>query len=182
MLNTLPLAQLIRISIAIGTALFPLAVTIIYGGVHANATIRTVPESIIDRQLVANQDISSANINRQQQADIEGIHQTLTQRYRGINELNAERIERTLLSVSVAEKAFNRNLFREIKANHVDSSNEVLSVELVSLSKQNAMVKVEEIIRLRQGNESKELKRSLLFKMVKNNGLWKIINAVETLH
>jgi hypothetical protein len=128
------------------------------------------------------QPTTTANINRQQQADIESIYQTLNQRYRGINELNAERIERTLLSVSVAEKAFNRNLFREIKDNHVDSSNEVLSVELVSLSKQNAMVKVEKIIRLRRGNESKELKRSLLFKMVKTNGLWKIINAVETLH
>mgnify|MGYP000426790641 CR=1 FL=1 len=180
MLNTLPLGQLIRISIAIGTALFPLAVTIMYGGVHANAAIRTVPESTRDPQLIANQDLFSANINRQQQADIEGIYQTLTQRYRGINELNAERIERTLLSVSVAEKAFNRNLFRELKANHVDSSNEVLSIELISLSKQNAMVKVEEILRARQGNQSKEFKRSLLFKMVKTNGLWKIINFVET--
>ena len=82
----------------------------------------------------------------------------------------------------VAEKAFNRNLFREVKANHIDLSNEVLSVELISLSKQNAMVKVEEILRARQGNQSKELKRSLLFKMVKTNGLWKIINAVETVH
>ena len=67
-----------------------------------------------------------------------------------------------------------------ILSNHVDSSNEVLSIELISLSKQNAMVKVEEILRARQGNQSKEFKRSLLFKMVKTNGLWKIINFVET--
>ena len=103
MLNTLPLKPLIRTSIVIGTALFPLAMTVMYDSVHANAAITTVQESTRDRQLIASQDISSANINRQQQADIKGIHQTLTQRYRGINELNAERIEKPLLSVSVAQ-------------------------------------------------------------------------------
>ncbi len=179
MLNTRTLSQLLRISMAIGITL---PMTIMYGGVNANAAITNVQKSTRDHQLIANQDLSSANINHQQKADIEGIYQTLTQRYLGINELNAERIEKPLLSVSVSEKTFNRNLIRELKANHIDVSNEVLSVELVSLSKQNAMVKVEEILRARHGKESKELKRSLLFKMVKNNGLWKIINAIETLH
>jgi hypothetical protein len=175
MLNTLPLAQLLRFSIKTLLLSFSLEILAV-SGTCANATTTTMQQSINSRQHIAKQDRSSANINHQKQTDLEGIHQTLTQYYSGANELNVEQMERASLSLSADDKASNQQIFNEIKVNHINLSVEVQNIELLSMSGQKATVKVDEVMKLSKGLRSGGLQRSVAFMMVKVNGKWKIVN------
>lgn len=174
MLDTAPLAQLRRFSIKTLLLFFSLDILAV-SSTCANATA-TTQQSMNSRQLIAKQDRSSANVNRQQQADIESIHQTLTQYYRGANELSVERMERASLSLSADDRASNQKMFHEIKVNHINFSVEVDNIELLSMSGQKATVKVDEVMKISQGLRAGGLKRSVSFMMVKVNGIWKIVN------
>ena len=174
MLNTLLLARSLRIVTKISTAFLPLIVMAISNTPYANATTTVLRKSMRDQQLITKLDTSPVNVTSQQQADIKGINQTLTQYYRGANELNSERIGRAWISYSATKKASDRDLFGEIKANHIDTSVEVKNIELLSLSEHNATLEVEEVIRLKKSNRPRELQRLLKFTMVKINNSWKI--------
>jgi hypothetical protein len=175
MLNILLLTRLFHIATGISIAVLSSIVTSINNTPCAEATTAVSEKSIGEQQLISELDKSSANLNIYQKADVKGINQTLTQYYRGANELDFKRVGRSWKSYSVAKKASDRELLSEIKAKHIDDiSIEVKKIDLLSLSQDNATLEIEEIMRLRKGNRSRELQRLLKFTMVKINSSWKI--------
>jgi hypothetical protein len=157
----------------IAITILPLSLTALSGISSANAAIESKPQIASQHQSIAKQD-KSANVNAKQQADINSIHQTITQFYRGMNEFDVDRMERASLSVPAAAKASMRRIFTRLKANDIDMSIEVRNIELVSLSQNNAIVKIDQVVKGRKGNRSTESKQTASLMLVKYNGKWKI--------
>jgi hypothetical protein len=157
----------------IAITIVPLSLTALGGMSSVNAAIEFKPQVASQNQFIAKQN-KSANVDAQQQADIDSIHQTITQFYRGMNEFDVDRMARASLSVPAADKASMRRVFNRLKANNIDMSIEVRNIELVSFSQNNAVVKIDQIVKGRKGNLSTESKQAASLTLVKYNGQWKI--------
>lgn len=170
MVKTILLAQSLQIGIAIATTLLPLTLTALNG--YAATKQSQTAQGSSQHQLIAKQ-AKSANVNTQQ-ADVEAIHQTLTQFYRGVNELDLDRMTRATLIVPAAEKAYTRRMFDRLKASRVDFSVEVRNIELVSISPHNALVKVEQLVKSRSSSGASEIQGTSSIALIKTKGKWKI--------
>jgi hypothetical protein len=118
-----------------------------------------------------------AHLNAQQQSDVKGIHRTLTEFYRGLNEYNVDRMARVAVTTSNNEKAYMQRMFDKLKAYNVDMSIEVQDIELVSLSDHNAVVKVTQLMRARGSGRAISSQQSSSFSLVKNQGRWRVIDS-----
>ncbi len=157
----------------IAITILPLSLTALSGISSANAAIESKPQVVSQHQFIAKQN-KSANVDAQQQADIDSIHQTITQFYRGMNEFDVDRMAKVSLSVPAADKAYMRRLFSRLKANNIDMSIEVRNIELISLSQNNALIKIDRIVKGRRGKISTESKQTASLTLVKYQGKWKI--------
>jgi hypothetical protein len=157
----------------IAIALLPLSLTALGGMSSANAAIESKPQIASEHQFIAKQN-KSANVDAQQQADIDSIHQTITQFYRGMNQFDVDRMAKVSLSVPAADKAYMRRVFNRLKANNIDMSIEVRNIELTSFSQNNAIVKIDQIVKGRRGKISTESKQTASLVLVKYQGKWKI--------
>jgi ketosteroid isomerase-like protein len=118
-----------------------------------------------------------AHLNSQQQSDVKGIHRTLTEFYRGLNEYNVDRMARVAVTTSNNEKAYMQRIFDKLKAYNVDMSIEVQDIELISLSDHNAIVKVTQLMRARGSGRAMSSQQSSSFSLVKNQGRWRVIDS-----
>jgi hypothetical protein len=157
----------------IAITILPLSLTALGGMSSANAAIESKPQIASEHQFIAKQN-KSANVDAQQQADIDSIHQTITQFYRGMNQFDVDRMAKVSLSVPAADKAYMRRVFNRLKANNIDMSIEVRNIELISFSQNNALVKIEQIVKGRRGKISTESKQTASLMLVKYQGEWKI--------
>jgi hypothetical protein len=116
----------------------------------------------------------SAHINSQQQSDVKGIHRTLTQFYRGLNEYDVDRMARVAMPASEQEKSFLRTQFSKFRSARVRVSVEVKNIELLSLSDRQATVNIEQFITTRapQGLYTNTYTASVV--LVKDRGQWKV--------
>jgi hypothetical protein len=157
----------------IAITILPLSLTVLSGMSSANAAIESTPQIASQNQLIAKQN-KSANVDAQQQAEIDSIHQTITQFYRGMNEFDVDRMAKVSLSVPAADKAYMRRVFNRLKANNIDMSIEVRNIELISFSQNTALVKIDQIVKGRRGKISTESKQTASLALVKYQGKWKI--------
>jgi hypothetical protein len=157
----------------IAIKILPLSLTTLSGISLANAATEPKLQGTSGHQFIAKQD-KSGNVAAQQQADIASIHQTITQFYRGMNEFDVDRMERSSLSVPAADKASMRKFFNRLKSNNIDMSVEVRNIELVSFSQNNAVVKIEQVVKGRRDKKTAEFKQVGSLMLVKHHGKWKI--------
>jgi hypothetical protein len=157
----------------IAITILPLSLTALSGISSANAAIESKPQIASQNQFIAKQN-KSANVDAQQQADIDSIHQTITQFYRGMNEFDVDRMAKVSLSVPAADKAYMRRVFNRLKANNINMSIEVRNIELISFSQNNALIKIDQIVKGRRGKISTESKQTASLTLVKYQGEWKI--------
>ncbi len=157
----------------IAITIIPLSLTALSSISAASAATESKSQGSSHHQFIAKQD-KSTNVDAQQQADIDSIHQTITQFYRGMNEFDVDRMERVSLSVPAADKAYMRRVFSRLKSNNIDMSVEVRKIELVSLSQNNALIKIDQVVKGRRGKLSTESKQTASLMLVKYRGTWKI--------
>ncbi|WP_310487929.1 hypothetical protein [Chamaesiphon sp. VAR_69_metabat_338] len=115
-----------------------------------------------------------AHLNAQQQSDVKGIHRTLTEFYRGLNEYNVERMSRVAVSTSNDEKIYTQRLFDRLKSYRVDVSVEVQDIQLILLSEHNASVKVTQLVKARGSGRAMSSQQSSSLSLVKQQGRWRI--------
>jgi hypothetical protein len=111
---------------------------------------------------------------QQQQSDVRSIHRTLTEFYRGFNEGNVHRMERVAIPSSPQDHEKLRNVFADIKSNRVNLSIEVQNIELVTLSDQSAMLKIDQLAKFRGPSGSGQKQSFISVALVKINGQWKV--------
>jgi hypothetical protein len=152
------------------------------------ALVLTNPVQIVNAETVAigstapsNQekliakDIKPTPVNaRQQQSDVRSIHRTLTEFYRGFNEYNVHRMERVAIPGSPEDHEKLRIVFAGIKSNRVNLSIEVQNIELVSLSDQNAMLRISQMAKFQELGRYTTRQNSVSMALVKINGQWKV--------
>ncbi len=122
-------------------------------------------------------DQKPAHLNSQQQSDVKGIHRTLTEFYRGLNEYNVDRMARVAVTTSSNEKAYMQRMFDKLKAYNVDMSIEVQDIELIALSERNATVKVTQLMRARGSNRAMSSQQLSSFSLMKTQGRWRVIDS-----
>ncbi|WP_309729132.1 hypothetical protein [Chamaesiphon sp. OTE_75_metabat_556] len=122
-------------------------------------------------------DRKPAHLNSQQQSDVKGIHRTLTEFYRGLNEYNVDRMARVAVTTSSNEKAYMQRMFDKLKAYNVDMSIEVQDIELIALSERNATVKVTQLMRARGSNRAMSSQQLSSFSLMKTQGRWRVIDS-----
>jgi hypothetical protein len=139
----------------------------------ANAAIVSAPSNLPSSQgqLIAKGE-RSTHINAQQQSDVREIHTTLTQFYRGFNQLDVDKMARVATPATTAEKNYLRSIFNKIKTANVDMSIEVKNIELVSLSDRTAVVSIEQLTKFRGPKGAASIKQSSSLSLVKSNGRW----------
>jgi hypothetical protein len=144
----------------------------------ANAAIDSAPSTLADTQakLITKED-KPTHINARQQSDIQAIHHTLSEFYRGLNEYSVDRMARVAVTASASEKEYLRNLFKRLKSDRVDMSIEVQNIELVSLSEHNALVKVTQVMKARGSQKAVSSQQSASIGLVKYQGKWKISDS-----
>jgi hypothetical protein len=144
----------------------------------ANAALAPVTSTpSIDRgQLIAKGE-KSAHISAQQQSDVQSIHQTLTQFYRGLNEYSVDRMARAAVPASAHEKEYLQRLFNRLRSARVDVSVEIKNIELVSLSAHNALVKIDQIVTAKGPERSGIVQQSSSIALVKYRGQWKVADG-----
>ena len=164
------------LSIAAATAIVNLVLVPPHSAQLTNAqtiSVRSISQPSQDK-LIAKDEEKPAHINASQQSDVRGIHQTLTQFYRGLNEGSVDRMARVSVSASVSEKEYLRNVFTRLKSAHVDISVEIQNIELISLSAKNALVKIDQLVTARSTQRSGSVQQSSSVTLIKDRGQWKI--------
>ena len=140
----------------------------------ANAAPEFGESAPISQSKLITKDSKSLQINAKQQSDIQRIHETLTQYYRGFNEYNIERMQRVSISVSPSEKKYLQDMFSQLKSAHVDMSVEVQNIELVSLSANHAVIQVEQVMKAHGPLKSITSQQSASVMLTKYQGKWRI--------
>jgi hypothetical protein len=140
----------------------------------ANAAPDFGESTPISQSKLITKDSKSLQINAKQQSELQRIHETLTQYYRGFNEYNVERMERVSISVSPSEKKYLQDMFSQLRAAHVDMSVEVQNIELLSLSANNALIKVEQVMKAHGPLKSMTSQQSASVMLTKYQGKWRI--------
>jgi hypothetical protein len=164
------------LSIAAATAIVNLVLA--STNVAQNASAQTVSLQSISSQtqekLIAKDEEKPVHINASQQSDVQGIHQALTQFYRGLNEGSVDRMARVSVSTSATEKEYLRSVFARLKSSRVDVSVEIQNIELVSLSANNALVKIDQLVTAKSAQRSGSVQQYSSVALIKNRGQWKI--------
>jgi hypothetical protein len=119
-------------------------------------------------------DEQPTKVNANQQSDIQAIHRTLTEFYRGLNEYSVDRMAKVAVTASASDKEYLRNLFRKLKSYQVDMSVEVQNIELVSLSEYHAVVKITQVMKARGSQRAVSAEQSASVSLIKHRGQWKI--------
>jgi hypothetical protein len=141
----------------------------------ANAAMDTgFSLTVIDRDKLIVKGEKPAHLNAQQQSDVRGIHRTLTEFYRGLNEYNVDRMARVAIVNSNEEKVYIQRMFDKLKSYRVDMSIEVQDIELVSLTDRNAIVKVTQLMKARGSGRAMSSQQSSSFSLIKQQGRWRI--------
>jgi hypothetical protein len=125
-------------------------------------------------KLIAKDEEKPVHINANQQSDVQSIHQVLTQFYRGLNEGSVDRMARVSVAASANEKEYLRSVFARLKSAHVDVSVEIQNIELISLSANNALVKIDQLVTAKGAQRSGSVQQSSSVALIKNRGQWKI--------
>jgi hypothetical protein len=125
-------------------------------------------------KLIAKDEEKPVQINASQQSDVRGIHQTLTQFYRGLNEGSVDRMVRVSVAASANEKEYLRSVFARLKSAQINVSVEIQNIELVSLSANNALVKIEQLVKAKSPQRSGSVQQSSSVALIKSRGQWKI--------
>ena len=133
------------------------------------STIHSVP--VIDRPSTA--------IASSQSSDLKKIHQVLTRFYRGLNQSNIKLMSTVLVGSSKNKLDLQtlQQQFDQAKANNVEISTEVKDIELTELSNESALIKINQIVKFTGPQKSAIYQQVALFKLVKNNGEWKIFGG-----
>jgi excinuclease UvrABC nuclease subunit len=141
----------------------------------ASAQIAPTRSISADRhQKLITKDEIPTHINSQQKSDIKGIHRALTQYYRGFNEYSIERMERATVPGSITEAGYLRDFFSRLRSAGVAVSVEVENIELVSLSENNALVNIDQVMKMRGSQRSATSKQAATIALVKYRGQWRI--------
>ncbi|PSB58698.1 hypothetical protein [Chamaesiphon polymorphus] len=141
----------------------------------ASATIDpTRSISADEHQKLITKDEKPSQINAQQRSDIKSIHRVLTQYYRGFNEYSVERMERATVPGSVTEQGYLRGFFARMRAAGVGMSIEVENIELVSISENNALVNIDQVMKVRGQGGSATSHQLSSIALTKYRGQWKI--------
>jgi hypothetical protein len=139
----------------------------------ANAAAQSHPVQSDRQQLIARGDEPS-HLNAQQRSDIKSIHGTLTQFYRGFNQLDVD----VMTSVSIAPPSKDvketRQFFDRLKSDNVDMSFEVKRIDLLELSSRRAVVKVNNSVRGKGLGKTFDVPQVTTMLLVKSQGKWKI--------
>jgi hypothetical protein len=106
-------------------------------------------------------------------ADLQGIRQTLTQFYRGVNEGNIQRINK-VATLAEEDRHKLEELFSQIKSTGGDWSIEVKNIELVSFVDRNAMMRVDEIHKFSVRGRVADRPSSTMIRLSKLRGRWQI--------
>lgn len=141
----------------------------------ANASRELVPSigpSGQDKLIV--KDEKPARFNPTQRSDIKSIHQTLTEFYRGLNEQNVDRMARVAVLATDSDKEYLRRIFARLKSAGVDMSVEVQNIELVSLSPNNALVQITQVVKASGGQRAVKSQQSASVTLVKYRGRWRV--------
>ncbi|AFY94128.1 hypothetical protein [Chamaesiphon minutus] len=141
----------------------------------ANATVDpTISIATNEYQKLITKDEKPSQINAQQRNDIKSIHRVLTQYYRGFNEYSVERMERATVPGSVTEQGYLRDFFARMRSAGVGMSVEVENIELVSISENNALVTIDQVMKVRGQRGSATSHQSASIALTKYRGQWKI--------
>ncbi len=132
--------------------------------------------SSISQDKLITKDSKSIRIDAHQQSDIQSIHNTLTQYYRGFNEGSITRMEQVSVAITPAEKQSLRELFTKFKAYHIDWSVEVGNIELLSLSSSNALVNIQHTMKMQGPQKSGAIQQLVSISLLKQHGKWKVSN------
>ncbi len=139
----------------------------------ANAATQSNSVQNGHQELIA-RSTKSSHISAQKQADIKSIHAVLTEMYRGLNNQNADAIDKFNAVYRPEEKARLKRLFSRLKSLHVDWSTEVKSIDLLELTKHTALVEIVQVGRFDSPTKSDGYTQETTFKMIKQQGHWMI--------
>ncbi len=128
-----------------------------------------------DKLIVRGEKIKLTQSNNITQADLQGIRQTLTQFYRGINEGNMKRINK-VATLEDGERHQLEELFSKIKSAGGDWSIEVKSIELVTFTERHVMMQVDEIHKFSAYGRVADRPGSSMIRLSKLRGQWHITN------
>jgi hypothetical protein len=134
----------------------------------------TISISVDEHQKLITKDEKPNQTNAQQRADIKSIHRVLTQYYRGFNEYSVEQMERATVPGSVTEQGYLRDFFAKMRSTRVGISVEVENIELVSISENNALVNIDQVMKMRGQRGSATSHQSASIALIKYRGQWKI--------
>jgi hypothetical protein len=137
----------------------------------ANASVDIAP--IGHDKLITKDDSPTYSVTAQK-SDIKKIHRTLTEFYRGLNEQNVERMARVAVLDSNSDKEYLRSTFARLKSYGIDMSIEVQNIELISLSENNARVKVTQLMKARGSQRAVRSQQLASVMLVKYEGSWKV--------
>lgn len=136
----------------------------------ANASVDIAP---IAHDKLITKDDSTYSVTAQK-SDIKKIHRTLTEFYRGLNEQNVERMARVAVLDSNSDREYLRSTFARLKSYGIDMSIEVQNIELISLSENNARVKVTQLVKARGSQRAVRSQQLASVMLVKYEGSWKV--------
>ena len=142
----------------------------------ANASVDIAP--IAHDKLITKDDSPTYSVTAQK-SDIKKIHRTLTEFYRGLNEQNVERMARVAVLDSNSDREYLRSTFARLKSYGIDMSIEVQNIELISLSENNARVKVTQLMKARGSQRAVRSQQLASVMLVKYAGSWKV-NDTDT--
>lgn len=145
----------------------------------ANAAMVSTPSAAtVSQDKLITKDEKPVSINSaRQQSDLKSIRKVLTQYYRGFNEHSLEQMERAIVPGSITEQGYLRNFFSKLKSDRVDMSIEVQNIELVSLSANNALVKIDQVMKATRFERMFTSQQSASVALVRYRGQWKISDS-----
>jgi hypothetical protein len=168
-----PISTMLKyVFVTVVTAIVNLGLVSTNNAQIANASVDIAPT--IDRDKLITKDESSTYSVTAQKSDIKKIHRTLTEFYRGLNEQNVERMARVAVLDSSSDKEYLRSTFARLKSYGIDMSIEVQNIELVSLSENNARVKVTQLMKARGSQRAVRSQQFASVMLVKYEGSWKV--------
>jgi hypothetical protein len=169
--------------VTVATAIVNLGLVSTNNAQIANASVDLAPSlsftepevtAPIGRDKLITKDDSPAYSATAQKSELKKIHRTLTEFYRGLNEQNVERMARVAVLDSDNDKEYLRSTFARLKSYGIDMSIEVQNIELVSLSENNARVKVTQLMKARGSQRAVRSQQLAAVMLVKYGGSWKV--------
>jgi hypothetical protein len=115
----------------------------------------------------------NTSLTSKQQSDIESIHKSLTQFYRGLNQLDLQLILGISMMPSPEERKRVQRLFNQLKAADVDMGIEVRDLDLSELSDSRASIQTRMSLKITsKGQIIDNPDQYFPLKLTKNKGVW----------